>query len=83
MLACCHVHRSAVCMKLGQLQDALADAEAAIATDPGFVKGFLRRAAAHESLAQVLAPVWGFVGVDSHAAAAGEIRHARAPSSHA
>ena len=40
-------------MKLGRLQDALADAEAAVAADPAFVKGFLRLAAAHEALAQV------------------------------
>ncbi len=41
-----------MCLKLGRLQDALSDAEAAVAADPGFVKGFLRRAAAHEALAQ-------------------------------
>ena len=44
--------RSAVCMKLGRKQDALADAESAVQADPTFVKGFLRRGAAHEALQQ-------------------------------
>ena len=39
-------------MKLGRKQDALADAESAVQADPTFVKGFLRRAAAHEALQQ-------------------------------
>lgn len=33
-------------------QDALADAEEAVSCDPSFVKGFLRRASAHEALEQ-------------------------------
>lgn len=42
--------RAAACMKLGRPADALADAEAAVAADAGYAKGYLRRALAHQAL---------------------------------
>lgn len=42
--------RSATCAKMGRHQDALSDAEEAVKCDATFVKGYLRRAAAHEAL---------------------------------
>lgn len=44
------VSRSATCAKMGRHQDALSDAEEAVKCDATFVKGYLRRAAAHEAL---------------------------------
>jgi len=37
-------------MKLGRHADALADAQAAVAADGGYAKGYLRRALAHQAL---------------------------------
>uniref|UniRef100_A0AAV1V2B2 Uncharacterized protein n=1 Tax=Peronospora matthiolae TaxID=2874970 RepID=A0AAV1V2B2_9STRA len=43
-------NRSAACYHLNELQNALADAEQAIAISPGWPKGYLRKAAACEAL---------------------------------
>ncbi|KAK9836016.1 hypothetical protein WJX81_006398 [Elliptochloris bilobata] len=49
-MAQCACNRAATCMKLGRHADALADAEAAVAADAGYAKGYLRRALAHQAI---------------------------------
>ncbi|BDA47764.1 DnaJ homolog subfamily C member 7 [Coccomyxa sp. Obi] len=77
----CFSNRSATCAKMGRHQDALSDAEEAIKCDATFVKGYLRRAAAHEALKNWEDAVRDYEkvqGMDSEVQGiAGMLRHAK------